>query len=150
MKIWASLFGFFWLAVAQVLLGVTLAVGASSSAALPFLHAGIGGVIVIWSFFNFRAVRASSAPGRTKRTLAATFGISVLMVVLGLLLWLGVETGLTSLSGTAGDVFAFAHLILALAIVTQAASTATAYDMWEDHEFERETQPGVIPLLRRP
>lgn len=27
------------------------------------------------------------------------------------------------------------HAIMALAIITQAASMATAYDMWEEHEF---------------
>jgi hypothetical protein len=27
------------------------------------------------------------------------------------------------------------HLIIALAIISQASSTATAYDMWEEKEF---------------
>jgi len=29
----------------------------------------------------------------------------------------------------------FLHLVTALAIITQASSVATAYDMWEEHEF---------------
>lgn len=149
MKLWVSLYGFFWLAVVQILLGVLLAAGVSSWGAFPYLHAGIGGVIVGWSFYNFRALRASRAPGRTKRTAAATFGVSLLMVILGLLLWLGVEIGVGSLTGTVNDGIAFAHLILALAIVTQAASTATGFDMWMEREFEQETEPGVIPMIRR-
>ena len=148
MRLWVSLYGFFWLAVAQILLGVVLAVGVSSAGVLPYLHAGIGGAVVIWSFANFRAVRATRAPGRTKRTIAATFGISVLMVGLGSLLWLGVEVGVSALAGSVSDAIAFVHLLLALAIVTQAASTATGFDMWQEHEFEQETEPGVVPLLR--
>ena len=150
MKVWSSLYAFFWLAVAQVLLGVLLVAGVSSSPALPYLHATVGAAVVVWSFFNFRAIRATRAPGRTKRTVAATFGISVLMVILGGLLWLGVELGVRSLGGTVGDGIAFVHLLLALAIVTQAASTATGFDMWEEHEFEQETEPGVVPIVPRP
>ncbi len=37
------------------------------------------------------------------------------------------------------------HAVNALAIITQAAAAAIAYDMWEDHEFEKESLPGVIP-----
>ncbi len=149
MKLWISLYAFFWLAVVQVLLGVSLAVGSGPSGVVPYLHAGIGGAVVVWAFFTFQAIRATRAPGRTKRPVAATFGISGLMVVLGLLLWLGVEVGVSSLSGTVSDGVAIVHLVLALAIVTQAASTATGYDMWEEREFERETEPGVVPFMRR-
>jgi len=149
MKLWMSLYGFFWLAVAQVLLGVLLATDGSGAGALPYLHAGVGAAVVAWAFLNFRAVRATRAPGRTKRTAAATFGISVGMAGLGILLWLGVEAGASALGGFAGDAVAFAHLLLALAIVTQAASTATGFDMWEEREFERGTEPGVVPAPAR-
>jgi len=33
------------------------------------------------------------------------------------------------------QVVTFIHLMTALAIITQAASVATAYDMWEEHEY---------------
>ena len=149
MKVWASLYGFFWLSVVQVLVGVTIVAGVSSSSMLPYLHAGIGAAVVVWAFLNFRAVRASRAPGRTKRTVAATFAIAVLMVILGILLWLGVESGVGALGGTVSDGIGFVHLLLALAITTQAASTATGFDMWEEREFEQETEPGVVPRPRR-
>ncbi|HEV8050681.1 MAG TPA: hypothetical protein VGP88_08830 [Thermoplasmata archaeon] len=144
MKVAGLLYGFFWLAVLQVVLGVLLAVGASSSNVVPYLHAALGGAVVVWAFVNFRAVRATRAPGRTKRTAAATFGIAVLMVVLGLLLWLGVEVGVAGLSGTVSDGIGAVHLVLALAIVAHAASTATGFDMWEEREFEQETEPGSV------
>jgi hypothetical protein len=149
MKLWASLYGFFWLAVAQVLLGVVLAVGVIATPVLPYLHATVGIGVAVWASINFRWVRATRAPGRTKRTSAATFAISILMAVLGLLLWVGVELGRSPLNGTVSDVIGFVHLVLALAIVTQAASTATGFDMWESHEFEQETEPGVVPVPGR-
>lgn len=149
MKLWASLYGFFWLAVLQIVLGVDLAVGPGSPSFVPYLHAGIGAVVVLWAFGNFRAVRATHAPGRTKRTVAATFGIAVLMVLLGFLLWFGVGSGASLFGATVNEGIALIHLVGALAIVTQAASTATSFDMWEEREFEQETEPGVIPVPPR-
>jgi hypothetical protein len=34
------------------------------------------------------------------------------------------------------EVIIFIHIVIALAIITQASSVATAYDMWEDHEYD--------------
>jgi hypothetical protein len=39
----------------------------------------------------------------------------------------------------------FFHVICAFAIITQAAAIAIGHDMWEDKEFEKETEPGVVP-----
>ena len=149
MKLWASLYGFFWFAVLQIVLGVVLAVGPGPSGPVAYLHAAVGAIVVIWSFANFRAVRGTRAPGRTKRTVAATFAIAVLMVLLGLLLWFGVGSGASLLGASVDAVIGVLHLIGALAIVTQAASTATGFDMWEEREFEQETEPGVVPAPPR-
>ena len=149
MKLWASLYGFFWFAVLQIVLGVFLAVGPGPAGPVAYLHAGVGGAVVVWSFFNVRAVRATRAPGRTKRTVAATFAIAVLMIVLGLLLWFGVGSGANVLGVSVDEGIGVLHLIGALAIVTQAASTATGFDMWEEREFEQETEPGAVPVPPR-
>ena len=149
MKLWVSLYGFFWFAVLQIALGVFLAVGPRPPGFVPYLHAGIGAVVVVWAFFNFRGVRATRVPGRTKRTVAATFAIAVLMVLLGLLLWFGVGAGASLFGVSVDEGIALLHLIGALAIVTQAASTATGFDMWEEREFEQETEPGVVPVPPR-
>jgi hypothetical protein len=34
------------------------------------------------------------------------------------------------------------HLVIALAIITQASSVATAFDMWEEHEFTPPMKPS--------
>lgn len=149
MKLWASLYGFFWFAVLQVVLGVLFALGVSGAGALGALHAAVGGGVMVWAFVNFRMIRSTRAPGRTKRTCAATFGISLVMAVLGLLLWFGIGAGVSVLGVFVDQGIGFLHLILALAIVTQAAATASGFDMWEGREFERETEPGVIPAPER-
>lgn len=150
MKVWASLYGFFWTAVLQVLLGVTVAVGPGPSSPLAYVHGALGAVVAGWAFYNFRAVRATRAPGRTKRTVAATLAIAVLMVPLGLLLGFGVGGGALVLGVPLDEAIGFVHLLFGLAIATQAASTATGFDMWEEREFERETEPGVVPATGRP
>jgi hypothetical protein len=146
MKVWESLYRFFWLAVLQVVIGVLLASGVATSPVVPLVHGAIGGAVVVWAFVNFRAVRATRAPGRTKRTVAATFAISILMIPLGLLLFFGVGNGVGVYGFSANDAIGIVHLVFALAIVTQAASTATGFDMWEEREFEHETEPGAIPF----
>lgn len=41
------------------------------------------------------------------------------------------------------DAVVLLHLVVALAIFSQASSTATAYEMWEDREFERVEMPAT-------
>ena len=144
MNLSASLYAFFWLAVLQIVLGVLLATGGSVSPVIAFVHAAIGGIVLGWAFVNRRAMRATRAPARTKRTIAATFAIAAVMVVLGAILLSGAANAVGSAGVTLGDAIAVVHLVFALAIVTQAASTATGYDMWEEREFERESEPGTL------
>jgi hypothetical protein len=68
-------------------------------------------------------------------------------VILGFLLWFDVGASwvipLVNLSIYHG--FLLLHVVLAIAIITQLAAVAIAYDMWEDRDFEKETEPGVVP-----
>lgn len=146
MKLWASLYGFFWFAVLQIVLGVVLALGSGPTGSVPYVHAGIGGILLVWAYVNFRVVRGTRAPGRTQRTVAATFGITVLMALLGVLLWFRIGAGTNVFGVTVNEGIALIHLVGALAIVTQAASAATGFDMWEEHEFDPGPEPGTAPV----
>jgi hypothetical protein len=42
-------------------------------------------------------------------------------------------------------VVGFLHVATALAIITQASSSATAYDMWEEREFQVPVAPPTAP-----
>jgi len=142
MKVWVGLYLMVWLVVLELL----VAIDPRPPSWSIYVHVALGVLIIALAALNFRAVRATSAPGRTKRTVAATLSLSITMAPLGLLLWAGVGAGSMFAFGYTGwDVLHVLHVVLALAILAQAASAATAFDMWEEKEFERSTAPGEVP-----
>jgi hypothetical protein len=74
------------------------------------------------------------------------------MAVLGLLLWFNVGSDwvVPVANVSVYRVLLLLHVANALAIITQLAAVAIAYDMWEDHEFEKETEPGDVPAAPAP
>lgn len=142
MKLWASLYLLVWVAVLAFPLGTIPDAGP----VIPYLHALVGVAIIALAYSNSTRLRASTVPGRLKRISAATLRLSVAMAVLGILLWLDVGSTVSLLAGrSVWDLLVFLHLLLALAVVTQAAAVAIAYDMWEDREFLNDTRPGEVP-----
>jgi hypothetical protein len=73
-----------------------------------------------------------AVPARLKRISAATARIAIAQAVLGLALGGLDHLALPPIVRTLAAAF---HLVMALTILAQASSTATAYDMWEEHEF---------------
>jgi uncharacterized membrane-anchored protein len=90
------------------------------------IHLLIGVLLLVFAFYNRRILRASQAPARIKRISAATASLAVFQSILGVALFLNfrMDVGLPF-----AGVVETLHAITALAIITQAASTATAYDM---------------------
>jgi hypothetical protein len=89
------------------------------------LHILLGVAIVGLAFYNVQGLGKTAAPDRIKRISKALAGFSVAQGVIGLLLYFDIAPALMDL----------AHIIASLAMVTQAASAATGYDMWEEKEF---------------
>lgn len=134
MKLWKSLYLLVWLAFAQFL----LAFGRIGTSVFLDLHALLG-VVVLWvAYRNSQKLRLTAAPPRLKRIVRTTLGLAILQLILGIILYAAGRLGYP-LSFAA--IITLAHLINALAILTQASSTATAYDMWEEKEFV--TPPSV-------
>ncbi|MGA8710749.1 MAG: hypothetical protein ACLP8Y_09460 [Thermoplasmata archaeon] len=146
MKLWSTLYLLIWIVLLEFLLGMW----PTPPAVIPYLHLVLGFGIILLCYHTFDQLRKTRVPGRVKRIAKASYGISILMAVLGLLLWFNV--------GSDWFVFGFSvyrgilvlHIANALAIITQAAAVAIAYDMWEDHEFEKETAPGEVPAAPTP
>jgi hypothetical protein len=65
----------------------------------------------------------------------AAFGSAV-----GVLLLFGLTPSLGLFRG--GFLYVL-HLVAAFALITQAASIATSFDMWEEREFEHESPMGA-------
>jgi uncharacterized membrane protein YjfL (UPF0719 family) len=96
------------------------------------LHFVIGVTVLVLAYLIFVRIRATSCPDRIKRITKATFGFAVFQTFLGVALYIALALGA---GGTLVDFANFLHVAAALAIITQASSSATAYDMWEEKEF---------------
>jgi hypothetical protein len=142
-KLWAVLYATIWL----VLLEFLLAMIPVLPTILPDLHVVVGLAVLAVAYWNFAELRETRAPGRIKRTAKAMVSLSVLMVVLGGLLFFNVGTGwvIPIVSVSIYHAILFVHIVNAFAIITQAAAVAIAFDMWEEHDFEKETAPGEVP-----
>ncbi|MGI0132932.1 MAG: hypothetical protein ACREDK_07595 [Thermoplasmata archaeon] len=119
---------------------------------LPYLHLALGAAIIGVAYLNFMALKATRVPGRVKRTAQATFGLSIVMILTGIPLFfsIGADWVIPLIAVSIFHVLLFVHIVNAFAIITQTAAVAIAYDMWEDHEFERETRAGEVPPPRIP
>ncbi|MGP8078117.1 MAG: hypothetical protein ACLQD8_03820 [Thermoplasmata archaeon] len=142
MRLWATLYGTIWI----VFLEFLLSMAPQGRPWILYAHYGLGFVIVGIACVNSRALRQTTAPGRLKRIASATFSMSILMAVLGVLLVLGLGTGWPVFPGvTVWNLILLLHVATAFGIITQMAAVAIAHDMWEDKEFLQETRPGEVP-----
>jgi ABC-type maltose transport system permease subunit len=114
-----------WLALLQFLVTAF-----SEIFGVIFLHFVVGIAVVVLAFTNYRTLATTSAPDRVKRISKVIPAMATFEGLLGIPLYLFRE-------GTLHWAINLLHLIVALAIITQASSTATAYDMWEEKEFSQ-------------
>ena len=129
MSLWNRLYGLVWLAFLLFIIPAL-------SGVIPYtseLHILVGVVILIVAFANYRDIARTSAPARVKRISKITLIFTVLEPIIGIPLYASESL---SFMQPYGWVVNLIHLILGLAIITQASSTATAYDMWEEKEFK--------------
>jgi len=129
METWKAMYVIIWVSFLQIIFVLFSPFGRSVTIGI---HAAIGAAVLGLAFVVYRGVRASPCPDRIKRIARVTRTLAVLQGVLGLALALGVALSWGSLYV---DLVSFVHVGNALAIITQASSSATAYDMWEEKEF---------------
>ena len=129
MKLWASLYAMVWLVFLEFIL---VWAPVSGFALLLYVHVVLGVVIFVIAYSNASKLSKTQCPARIRRIVKATVGLAAFEGVLGILLYVSKTSSFPSLVTSA---VSFLHILTALAIVTQAASTATAYDMWEEKEF---------------
>ena len=134
MRLWAWLYTLIWLSAAQILLGFYAALGPVVDA-----HAAIGIAVVAVAQYDARQLRRSTAPRRLVRIARVSGIFAGIQLLLGIVLFLAFQQGVP-IPGV--EVLSFVHLLLALAILAQAASVATSYDMWEEREFVEGGDPS--------
>jgi hypothetical protein len=143
MKLWMALYTMVWISFIEFLIVMTT----WGSSVLISLHFVLGIAIIGLAFYNFSRIRRTRVMARVKRIVQASFNLSVTAGISGVLIFFDIgKTPVIPLINVSifGLIFFF-HVICAFAIITQSAAIAIAYDMWEDKEFEKETEPDVVP-----
>lgn len=128
MTVWKQLYGMVWLAFLQIVL-ITIP---RFTIYLVDAHVALGLVILALAHFNNARIKKTDAPERLKRICKSTAILATFQIILGIVLYANLRL---DFSIPLVSVISFIHLVTALAIITQAASVATAYDMWEEREY---------------
>jgi hypothetical protein len=130
MSIWKQLYAMVWLAFLQIILAVATIPGFKTY--LIYGHVVLGLIILGLAHYNYVQIKKTEAPNRLKRTAKSTAIFATIQPIFGITLLVNIMLGL----GISFIwVIALLHLAIALAIITQASSVATGYDMWEEKEI---------------
>jgi hypothetical protein len=121
-----------WLAFLQILI-ILVPIPVLRSY-LVYGHVFLGLVILGLAHYNNAQIKKTEAPNRLKRIAKSTAILATIQPIFGVILL--VNLMLPSGIPLVGIVL-FLHIITALAIITQASSVATAYDMWEEKEYTK-------------
>jgi hypothetical protein len=129
MQLWKRLYGTVWLAFFSCVIiprwtGSKLGLSA---------HVVLGLAMLVITLSNARSLQALPVPVRLKRISRATAGFAVFQIICGLAF--GAMMHLLPDLPVVAPALRVAHVVCALAILAQASSLATAYDMWEEKEF---------------
>jgi hypothetical protein len=132
MGLWKRLYGTVWL---TFFCCVLIPRWMGQYVGLP-LHVLLGLVLLLMTLGNVKRLSAPPVPVRLKRVSKVTAGFAAFQWISGMAL-----AGVVHLAPSlpyASPVLRGFHAVFALAILAQASSVATAYDMWEEKEFEAE------------
>jgi hypothetical protein len=130
LKTWSLLYLVIWISFLQILIILFPVFGSDTTYELHFV---VGVVVVGLTYAAYSRVKKTSCPDRIKRITKATATIAIVQGFLGIVLFLADRLGV----GVPFTGFiVFIHAVLAITIITQASSSSTAYDMWEEKEFE--------------
>lgn len=125
---WKQLYLIVWLAFIQIVIILLPRIGTS----LVDVHVVLGLLILGLAHYDYARLKRTAAPNRLKRIAKSTAALATFQIILGIILYANLRLNVTV---PLVEVVTFLHLVMALAIITQAASVATAYDMWEEHEY---------------
>jgi hypothetical protein len=129
MVIWKQLYAMVWL----VFLQIVIILMPRFTLYLVDAHVILGLAILALAHYNNAQMKHTEAPNRLKRITKSTAILATFQIILGIILYANLRM---NVNVPLIEVIVVIHLVTALAIITQAASVATAYDMWENHEYD--------------
>jgi hypothetical protein len=130
MLLWKKLYNTVWLAFFSCVLiprWILPIVG------LP-VHILIGLMMLVMTWGNMKRLAVLPVPDRLKRISKATMGFALFQIINGLAM--GAVVHFAPDMSVVRSVIKGIHIVCALTILAQASSVATAYDMWEEKEFD--------------
>jgi hypothetical protein len=130
MQLWKRLYNTVWL---SFFCCVLIPRWMGQYVGLP-LHMLLGLALLLMTLGNAKRLSALKVPDRLKRISKVTAGFAVFQLVSGMAL-AGVMHLAPKVPYLLPGLWGI-HVVIALAILTQTSSVATAYDMWEEKEFE--------------
>jgi len=130
MKLWKKLYNTVWIAFFSCVL---IPEWMSVNIGYP-VHVLVGILLLYMTATNTSRLKSLPVPARLVRISRTTMGFAIFQLVSGMALGgvLHLAPGLPYVSSILQGV----HIVCALAILAQASSVATAYDMWEEKEFQ--------------
>lgn len=134
MNLWKQLYAMVWLAFLQIIIIMM-------PRFTPYLihaHVILGLIILVLGHVDLVQIRKTKAPNRLRRIVKSTAVLATVQPILGIILF---AHAILMVGVPFVEVVSFLHLVTALAIIAQAASVATAYDMWEEHEYAPAPKP---------
>lgn len=141
LKTFQTMYGIIWLMLVLILLQSK----AVDFPGVAYVHMGLGGLVLVMVYYNYASVAKTACPDRTKRIVKIYATLAAVQPFLGIIIF---AAGLYNLFGICQmGIVQFLHLVIAIAMITQAASAATSYDMWEEKEF---LQPSKAAEPTRP
>ena len=117
MRLWARLYFLIWLAFAQFFVTAF-----SEVFGVLYLHFVVGLAVLVLAVMNYRGLMSTSAPDRVKRISRVIPGMAAFDGLLGIPLYVFTDA-------TVDWAINILHLAVALAIIAQASSTATALSL---------------------
>jgi hypothetical protein len=124
-----------WLAFLQIVIILESRIPVLGSY-LVYGHVFLGLVILGLAHYNNAQIKKTEAPNRLKRIAKSTAILATIQPIFGVILLVNLMLRSAIPAPLVGIVL-FLHIITALAIITQASSVATAYDMWEEKEYTK-------------
>jgi hypothetical protein len=135
LSIWRQLYAMVWLAFLQIVIILESRIPVLGSY-LVYGHVFLGLVILGLAHYNNAQIKKTDAPNRLKRIAKSTAILATIQPIFGVILLVNLMLRSAIPAPLVGIVL-FLHIITALAIITQASSVATAYDMWEEKEYTK-------------
>lgn len=135
MKTWQALYGMIWLCFATLFVAVFDPIPHKG-----YVHGVLGIAVLILAFRNRAVLNKSACPARLKRIAASTSGICVFALLTGVVM----AAPLFREQAWIFYVLKGFHILAIGAILAQTSSVATAYDVWEEREYE----PGPPPTSK--